>query len=714
MEERHRPFAELSPPGPGFSPVPRTSLRQILWGLVFALTLPAILIAAAGFYSTYQAEREGTDLRLQETSRALSLSLDREIEKSEMALRVLALSPYIASGNYEGFYQQAKEAGLASPSWVALIEPDGKTLLNTRVAYGTALPDSTRSEIFHRIQKTRKAQLSDLYTGQVTGQALLTLDVPVIIDDKVAYILSAAIGTEIFQQLIADQRVAKTWNAAVLDRNGRIVARSRAPEQYVGQLASPVIRDAVALSAEGNMQSVTLDGIPVRTYYSRSPLYGWTFLISVPSTELAASFKRPLFWLLVLGGCVLIGMALAAVLARFIAKPVDQLVMAAHVLGQGGHVAAATTQVLEFDTVQKALADASAEIREQEREREAVLARIAESESRLRLALNAGDLGTWEYTPSTGAFITSPTCRTNFGRAPDEPFSYDDLIAAVHPEDRSYQAQVVAQAVQRRSDLHVEYRVIWPDQSVHWVRVSGRVRIGADGFLSIVGVCQDITERRQADERQAILLHELNHRVKNTLATVQSVAMMTRRSAYMGDADAWDAFLGRVQGLSKTHDLLTAAQWQGALLEDVLRNELEPYQDTMRQRIRLRGPKINLQPSAVLALGLAIHELATNASKYGSLMAPDGKVNVMWALAPSLSPPVLIIEWLESGGPKVAPPRREGFGTKLIQRGLAQQLGGEIKLDFHPDGIRCVITFPVKNVMAEGDESDLGTERYAS
>ncbi|WP_165820223.1 PAS domain-containing protein [Microvirga sp. KLBC 81] len=499
--------------------MPRTSLRQVLWGLVFALTLPAILIAAAGFYSGYHAERVATDLRLQETSRALSLSLDREIEKSEMALRVLALSPHLPNRDFAAFHRQASAVGLASPSWVALIDPGGKVLLNTRVPYGTPLPDSIRQKELSRVQETRKAQLSDLYVGPATGQFLLTLDVPVVIDGKVVYILSAAIGTEIFQQLIRDQRIADGWNAAVLDRNGRIVARSRAPERYVGQLANPVVRDAVASSREGHVQSVTLDGVPVRTYFSKSPTYGWTFIISVPSTEPAASFERSLFWLLVMAGCILVGIALAAILSRFIAKPVDQLVAAAQALGQGHDVAGATTNVQEFDTVQRALMDAAAEIRKHEREREEVLACVAESEARLRLALNAGDLGSWEYTPSTGTFVTSLTCRANFGRRPDEPFSYEDLIAAIHPDDRATQARAVAQAVENRSDLHVEYRAIWPDHSEHWIRISGRVRVGADGHLSLVGVSQDITERKLADERQAILLHELNHRVKNTLAT---------------------------------------------------------------------------------------------------------------------------------------------------------------------------------------------------
>jgi two-component sensor histidine kinase len=369
--------------------------------------------------------------------------------------------------------------------------------------------------------------------------------------------------------------------------------------------------------------------------------------------------------------------------------------------------------VREFDTIQKALAEAAESIRRQERVRDEVLERIADGEARLHLALDVGDLGSWEYIPATGAYISSPTCRTNYGRRPDEPLTYDELVASIHPDDRQKQAEVVAKALANRTDLQLEYRVIWPDGSEHWLRVGGRTRIGPDGLLSLVGFSQNVTERRLADERQALLLHEPNHRVKNTLATVQSVASLTRRSAERGDPGAWDAFLGRLQGLAKTHDLLTAAHWKGALLEDVLRSELDPYQDPMRQRIRLRGPDIDLQPSAVLALSLAIHELATNATKYGSLSVAEGRISVMWAITGGTTP-LLLVEWLESGGPPVKPPERQGFGTKLIQRGLAQQLGGEIKLDFAPAGVRCVITFPVQSVVLNLEEVGESQERFAS
>jgi PAS domain S-box-containing protein len=693
----------------------RISLRQVLWGLVLAISLPLILVAAGGLYSSYRAEREAIDQRMQESARALSLLLDREIDKSVLALRVLSQSPTLANGDFESFYKRVKDVGLADPSWIALFEPSGRTMFNTRVPYGVRLPNSNRSDVLRQVQETREPHVSNLYTGSLTGQRLITIDAPVIIDERVAYILSLAMSPDVFQGIIRDQRIADGWNAAVLDRSKRIVARSRSPERFVGQPASAYVQDALAASPEGVLQSVTLDGIAVRTYFSQSPTYGWSFVISIPTSELAQSIERSLFWLMILAGIVLGGLLLAALLSRAIATPVDQLVAAAQALGRREDVSGPeTTQVLEFDTIKTALAEASADIRRHERDREDVLAQMAESEARLRLALNAGDFGSWEFTPSSGAFITSPTCRANFGRGPDEPFSYADLVASIHPDDRAVQAEAVAQAVANRTDLHGEYRAIWPDGSEHWIRVSGRTRTGPDGQLSMVGVSQEITERKLADERQALLLRELNHRVKNTLATVQSVASLTRRSAENTDPAAWNAFMDRLQGLAKTHDLLTSTQWQGALLEDVLKNELDPYQDVMRQRIRLRGPRINLQPGAVLALSLAIHEMATNAVKYGGLSVPDGKVHVMWAITSGSPSPALLVEWVESGGPPVKKPERQGFGMKLIQRGLAQQLGGEIKLDFAPAGIRCVISFPITILVSDGEDGGEPQERCAS
>ncbi|MDG2571186.1 cache domain-containing protein, partial [Vibrio parahaemolyticus] len=249
----------------------RTSLRQVLWGLVLVLALPTMLVAAAGLYSAYRSEQQATDLRMQETARALSLLLDREIEKSVLALQILAHSSSLARGDFEEFYHRAKASGLEEPSWVALFEPGGRAVFNTRVPYGVILPNSNRPDALRRVAETRKPYVSDLYAGSLTGQRLITTDAPVIIDGRVDYILSLGITPEDFQDIIRDQRIADGWNAAVLDRSRRLVARSRSPERYVGQLASANVQEALAARTEGLLRSVTLDGIPVRTNFSQSP-----------------------------------------------------------------------------------------------------------------------------------------------------------------------------------------------------------------------------------------------------------------------------------------------------------------------------------------------------------------------------------------------------------------------------------------------------------
>ena len=224
-----------------------------------------------------------------------------------------------------------------------------------------------------------------------------------------------------------------------------------------------------------------------------------------------------------------------------------------------------------------------------------------------------------------------------------------------------------------------------------------------DGSARLIGLAQDVTARRTAEAQQEILAHELSHRVKNALAVVQSIATLTFRSTADPRA-ALDAFNARLQGMARTQDLLTASQWEGASLRDLLAGELDPYQDIMRQRIALRGNPVILGAPATLAMSLAIHELATNAAKYGSLSVPNGKLVVRWRTVKIEDLPHLLVEWAESGGPPVVAPTRQGFGSRLIQRGLAQDLDGDIKMNFSPTGLICVITFPLHKVASEPSE----------
>lgn len=212
-------------------------------------------------------------------------------------------------------------------------------------------------------------------------------------------------------------------------------------------------------------------------------------------------------------------------------------------------------------------------------------------------------------------------------------------------------------------------------------------------------VTQQATEDRAAlawfEEQASIrnsLTRELNHRVKNTLANVLSIVALTRRRTDNID-DFVTGLIGRVRALSATHDLLTQSEWGSTPIRAVMVAELAPYVQDKERTVTMRGSDVELAPNDALSLGLAVHELATNASKYGALSTPEGQVSIAWDM---LTDKLARIEWLESGGPAVAETRRRGFGTELIEKIVAHELKNPVELQFSPDGVRCVLIVPVR------------------
>ncbi len=192
-------------------------------------------------------------------------------------------------------------------------------------------------------------------------------------------------------------------------------------------------------------------------------------------------------------------------------------------------------------------------------------------------------------------------------------------------------------------------------------------------------------EEHRAHQRQQLMINELNHRVKNTLATVQSLARQSLGRP--ADTPGLPAFNERLMALARAHDLLTQSVWQGADLQDILGQTLEPYID----RTVLAGPPVALSPNAALALSMVFHELATNALKYGALSTPEGTVAVVWHVDPT-APHRVTLHWEERGGPTVSTPSRSGFGSRLIAASLKSDLGGEARFDYRPSGLVCVLT----------------------
>jgi PAS domain S-box-containing protein len=218
----------------------------------------------------------------------------------------------------------------------------------------------------------------------------------------------------------------------------------------------------------------------------------------------------------------------------------------------------------------------------------------------------------------------------------------------------------------------------------------GITEVSRGGQRLFIGIVRDITERKQAEETQRLLIDELNHRVKNTLVTVQAMAEQTLRNA-RDPAHFVEGFRGRLQALSRAHNLLTQRTWNGVDLEQLIREQLLV---SGSQILTCAGPKIQLKPRVAVHLGLALHELGTNARKYGALKVPEGRLSVTWHLGDRGTDHELELKWVESGGPAVSPPTGQGFGTLLIERGLKHSLGGEARMIFSPTGVVCEMRVP--------------------
>lgn len=319
-----------------------------------------------------------------------------------------------------------------------------------------------------------------------------------------------------------------------------------------------------------------------------------------------------------------------------------------------------------------------------------------EQEQRFAATYEHAAIGISEIAPD-GRFlrINEAICSiTGYSR---EHLLANKLFTHTHPEDADPDRDAFRKQVAGELEFYsVEKRFIRKDGRVIWISVRSSPVRGADNrLLYLVRVVQDITERKAAEQRQKLLMDELNHRVKNTLATVQSLAAQTARAA-LTPAIFRERFEGRLIALSKAHDQLTMHHWESADLRDLLSGSLAPYAAATPSRVVLRGEDVVLRPRAVLTLAMAIHELTTNAAKYGALSVPGGRIEVSWRPDRQDGGRMqLRIDWLEQDGPRVAPPEQRGFGSKLIEESIAAELRGVARLEFAPQGLRCEIIVPM-------------------
>ncbi|NLR97151.1 PAS domain-containing protein [Rhizobium sp. P38BS-XIX] len=316
---------------------------------------------------------------------------------------------------------------------------------------------------------------------------------------------------------------------------------------------------------------------------------------------------------------------------------------------------------------------------------------LSTTENRLRFILKAAGMGVWTLDLATKRLIASDHCKTNFGRSPKDTFSYEDLEQAIHPSDRTRWKLAVEEAIAGNGEFVVEYRINTPVLEERWIEVRGQVdRDLTDAPTSMAGISLDITARKHDEQHRKLLARELNHRVQNSLSMAQSVFAQSLRSATTIEEARTLAF-GRVQALSTAQNLLTKEGFSSATLRDVVEQTLAPFDGG---NIKIAGPRVEVGARVVSALSLALHELATNASKYGAMTSSQGSVTISWEIERE-SDPTLHFYWSEMGGPEVVAPKRKGFGSRIIEDTVKLELRGEARIDYRRSGILYEIIAPV-------------------
>lgn len=325
-------------------------------------------------------------------------------------------------------------------------------------------------------------------------------------------------------------------------------------------------------------------------------------------------------------------------------------------------------------------------------------ARLQQSEKRRTLALAAGRMGSWDWDLVTNECIWDEGQHRICGLDPGtNAVTHERLDALLHHDDREKWQQALRAAAAQGSSCTIEFRVIRPGGELRWCIATAAVTLDAAGnAVHISGVTIDITDRKEAEERQALLAREVDHRSRNALAVVQSIMRLSRAEHIRDFVRAVD---GRIQALSIAHTLLSQSRWKGADLARIVDEELAPFRAVGPARISVSGPNLLLRPASAQAIALALHELVTNAAKYGALSSLTGQVALRWRLDSES----MIVEWAESGGPPVTPPTAPGFGTTMIIANVESGLDGKLELDWQADGLRCTFIVPRSNLARSDD-----------
>ena len=534
----------LWPFGAGSTSTIRT---RIQW-LVVACAVPVALLAVVLVLQNYQRGRDTLVQANVLDARSMAQAVDHEIDATIQVLLTLATASSLADQDYQRFHARSREVlkHVAADN-IVLFDTELNGLSSAAHDWGTPLP-RMRHDRFPQVLRELKPAVSDTFVGQVSKQQQIAVAVPVLQDGRAVGRLEMVFNLSRFTNVLARRPLPATWTGAILDSQGVIVARSRDAQTFVGKIGGANLQDRIRRNVlEGSFDGRTVDDIAVVTSFSRVGKYGWVAAIGVPQRELQMQLARSL-WITALSALVLliIGLLLARAIGRRIAAPIQALVDPALAIGRGEKAHVAQSALHEAHELGRALQQAQALLREREQARQQAEASLRDSQQRLKIALEAAEIGDWDIDLATGVTRHSMQHDRCYGYSePIVDWNTERFLTSIHPEDQARVRRSVEQAVQQRTPWHEDFRVVWPDGSVHWLasRCVFQGAAGEPGF--IVGVVIDITSRKQAEdlrvhsvrlEAENRQIHEAN-RLKSEFLANMSHELRTPLNAVIGFAE---------------------------------------------------------------------------------------------------------------------------------------------------------------------------------
>ena len=665
-------------------------MRRHLTQFALALLLPLIVLIGFFLWLLVLQERNHIENQTFEVTQSLTITIDREIYGLQRAAEIISYSSILKNGRFDILQNTLREMARELKINITLYDPEAKLLVASDPAQSGDVPLLSTADL-ERAQRAAPTYVTGVRRAHDKAPYYFSVIRPVFADGKIRYFLALTMEAQRISDLLNMGGLSKNWIAIVVDQNDQVLARSSNSIDYTGQLIPNNLR-AVTQDMQGHWGGKILDGKEVFGYYIRSALNDWRVAIGVSRSE----YNQPVwvasgYFVFLLLGTLLLSALLAGFFGRKISAPVKKLAAQAKAVGDVQSIRPLHSGISELDVVSDALIEADKRNRNKE-------LKLLEAQLRLQMALDAGNIGVWEYNPEDAGVTLDGRASHMLAFQGRRQISFvEDFLPVVHEEDKLRVQTAMENALQSGDLVRETFRVYDADPHTLWVTGIGRRIYTDSGKPSVLGLIVNVTAEQMALEQREVVAQELNHRLKNMFAVIISLMSLSAR----GKSDVEDyvrQMRERMTALAGAFELTYQKSAPGLVnkthisLNDLLSRLARPYAFSEQERITVEGDALLCPVSHVTPMSLVFHELVTNSVKHGALSVPQGHVTIRLSKHDAF----MRMEWLESDGPEILKePAQRGFGSRLKQLSIDVQMQGSFKEIWDRKGLVCIIQLPL-------------------